>query len=322
MWILLIVFAVCFAVVILVEFALFAPASKELEHTVSRLEGLHSPQNKTTRENIVSVRREERLSTMPWLNEFLRKVNFSGRLSLLLCQAELNWNVGRLLLSTTLLSLLFGYPVYYRTHGFLLSVITAACAGAAPFLYVLRKRDKRFDQMRQFLPEALDLMVAAIRAGHSFSSAMGMASKESPEPIRREFRQCFDEQNYGLELRAALSNLQQRMPIEEVRMIVTALMIQSESGGNLTEILEKVAYLVRENFRLRRQVQVHTAQGRISGWVLTGLPVVIGFLLYLINPKQMSVLWVHPMGRKLMYVAIMMTAIGGILIRKIVRIRI
>ena len=110
---------------------------------------------------------------------------------------------------------------------------------AVPFLYVLRKRSQRFEQMRQFLPEALDLMVSAIRAGHSFSSAMGMASKESPEPVRREFRQCFEEQNYGLELRAALSNLEYRMPIGEVRMIVTAVLIQSESGGNLTEILEK-----------------------------------------------------------------------------------
>jgi tight adherence protein B len=187
---------------------------------------------------------------------------------------------------------------------------------------VIQKRSKRFEQMRQFLPEALDLMNAAIRAGHSFTSAMGMAAKESPEPVRREFRQCFDEQNYGLDLRGALANLHYRMPISEVGMIVTAVLIHSESGGNLTEILDKVAYLIRENFRLRRQVRVHTAQGRMSGWVLAIFPFVLGFLLYLINPTQMRVLWTHPTGRKLMYTGLAMTVVGGLFIRKIVRIRI
>jgi tight adherence protein B len=200
--------------------------------------------------------------------------------------------------------------------------MVAALAGSMPFQYVIRRRNKRFEQMRQFLPDALDLMVAAIRAGHSLSSAMGMAAKECPDPIRKEFRQCFDEQNYGLDLRSALSNLQYRMPIGEVRMIVTAVLIQAESGGNLTEILEKAAYLIRENFRLRRQVQVHTAQGRMSGWVLSFLPVVIGFLLYLINPTHMSLLWTHPTGQKLMYTGVVMTTLGALIIRKIVRIRI
>lgn len=323
MWILAIVFAAFFAAVVLVGSAFSASSSKEFKQTTSRLEAITAPQSGGgASEAGLSVRREERLSMLPWLDELLRKIDFSARLRLLIYQAELTWTVGKLLLWATLLALLFGYPVYLRTGAFLLSSIVAFGAAALPFLYVLRKREKRFEQMRQFLPDALDMMVAAIRAGHSFSSAMGMASKESPEPVRREFRQCFEEQNYGLELRTALSNLQYRMPIGEVRMIVTALLIHSESGGNLTEILEKVAYLIRENFRLRRQVRVHTAQGRMSGWILTVMPLVLGFLLYLMRPAQMSLLWTHPTGRKLMYSALSMTAIGGLLIRKIVRVRI
>ncbi len=221
----------------------------------------------------------------------------------------------------TLLGLSTGTLVYTadRTP---FSQCLVAFAAARSVRFVLRKRKARFEQMRQFLPEALDLMVAAIRAGHSFSSAMAMASKESPEPIRREFRQCFDEQNYGLELRVAMLNLQYRMPIGEVRMIVTAVLIQTETGGNLTEILDNVAHLIRENFRLQQQVRVHTAQGRMSGWILSIMPVVLGFLLYLISPEQISMLWTHPTGRKCMYAGLAMTVIGGLCIRKIVRIRI
>src|SRR5262249_44869201 len=156
----------------------------------------------------------------------------------------------------------------------LIAIPLALLAAAAPFIYVFRKREARFEQMRQALPEALDLMNAGIRAGHSFSSAMSMAAKDSPEPVRKEFRQCFEEQNFGLDFRTALPNLQYGVPSSEIGMLVTAVMIQTESGGNLTEILEKVAYLIRENFRLRRQIRVHTAQGRISGWVLAIMPVV------------------------------------------------
>jgi len=322
MWILVIVFAAFFAALVLAGFGLSARASKEFKETTTRLAALTAPQSAAAREDVYNVRREETLSTLPWLDELLRKLDLSERLRLFMYQADMKSTAGRIILWAVLLALAAGTLVQLRTGAALLAIIVAGCAAATPFLYVLRRRNRRFDQMRQFLPEALDLMAGAIRAGHSIASAMGMVAKESPEPIRREFRQCFDEQNYGLELRAAFSNLQYRMPIGEIRMIVTAVLIQSESGGNLTEILENVAHLVRENFRLRRQVQVHTAQGRMSGWVLTLMPVAIGFLLYLISPAQMSVLWTNPTGRKLMYAAVAMTALGGLMIRKIVRIRI
>jgi tight adherence protein B len=215
-----------------------------------------------------------------------------------------------------------GYPVYLRTGASLLSLFIAGMAGAAPFAYVLHRRSARFDRMRQYLPEALDLMVSAIRAGHSLSSAMGMAANESPEPIRREFRQCFDEQNFGLELRQALLNLSHRVPIHDIRILVTAILIQSDAGGNLTEILDKVAYLIREDFRLQRQVRTHTAQGRLTGWILSLLPPLLGVLLYLVNPDNMSILWKRPEGRAMLYTGTVMTMIGGLIIRRIIRIRI
>jgi tight adherence protein B len=176
--------------------------------------------------------------------------------------------------------------------------------------------------MKQCLPDGLDLMVSAIRAGHSFASALGMASRESLEPVKREFRQSFDEQNFGLDLRVAMTNLAYRVPINDIRMVVTAVIIQKETGGNLTEILEKVAHLIREDFRLQRQVAVHTAQGRLTGGILAFLPVILGIGLYLVNPEHMSLLWRHPIGLRMLQGGVVMMVIGGLLIRRIVRIEI
>jgi tight adherence protein B len=322
MWIVIVTFAAFFIAVILVVSAITAASSKEAKKTLSRLESIAAPQSDIAKEDVLAVRRVDRLSGLAWLDTLLRRIDFSDHLRLTLYQADLKWTVGRLLLVSVLLAVISGLLVQLRTGALLLACMIGIGAGCAPYLYVLRKRASRFDRMRQYLPEALDLMVAAIRAGHSFSSAMGMAAKECPEPIRREFRQCFDEQNFGLELRLALLNLAYRVPIHDVRILVTAVLIQSETGGNLTEILDKVAYLIREDFRLQRQVRVHTAQGRLTGWILSMLPPILGVLLYMVNPEQMSMLWTRPVGQKMLVGSIVMTTIGALLIRKIVRIRV
>jgi tight adherence protein B len=190
--------------------------------------------------------------------------------------------------------------------------------GSAPLVFVLQKRRRRFTQFEQDLPEALDLMVSSLRAGNSLVSAMRLVAHESPDPIGGEFRICFDEQNYGLELRTAMENLVTRVPLQDLRIIVTAILIQKESGGNLAEVLDKASYLIRERFRLRRQVRVHTAQGRLTGWILSLLPVVLGIALYFVSPETISVLWTRSIGVKLLYTAAGMTIAGALIIRKIV----
>jgi len=151
---------------------------------------------------------------------------------------------------------------------------------------------------------------------------MAIVSRESPEPVRGEFRQCYDEQNFGLDLRTAMSNLVHRVPIHDFRIISAAVLIQKETGGNLTEILERVAHLIREDFRLQRQVQVHSAQGRMTGYILAALPLVLGILMYLANPEETSLLWRHPLGLKMLYGSIISTALGTFIIYKIVQVRI
>ena len=162
------------------------------------------------------------------------------------------------------------------------------------------------------------MMVSALRAGHSLIAAMGLVARECPDPIGCEFKTCFEEQNYGLELKAALDNLTTRVPLQDLRIVSTAIMIQKESGGNLAEVLDKTCHVIRERFRLKRQVGVHTAQGRLTGWILTLLPIVLGFVLYLANPVMMSVLWKTPLGIKLLWASSGMLVVGGLIIRQIV----
>jgi tight adherence protein B len=322
MWLLIFVFAAFFLAVAMVAFSIANPRSKEAKQTVSRLESITAPQSRNAQEESQSIRLTDQLSTIPWLDRLLQKGDISERLRLLLYQADLKWTVGRLLLLSASMAFAVGALVLLRTGALLLAFGLGAGAAGVPLLYVLQQRSSRFDRMRLYLPEALDLMNAAIRAGHSLSSAMGMAAKESPEPVRREFRQCYEEQNFGLELRLAFTNLAYRVPIHDIRIVVAAVLIQNESGGNLTEILDRVAHLIREDFRLQGEVRVKTAQGRITGWILSLLPAILGVLLYMAQPEQMSVLWTTEAGRVMLYGSLASTTVGALIIRKIVRIQV
>jgi len=190
--------------------------------------------------------------------------------------------------------------------------------GSLPFAYLLMKRNQRFGKFEQGLPEALELLVGALRVGQSFSAAMSLVARESADPIGSEFRICFDEQNFGLDLRTSLENLISRVPLQDLRIVVTAILIQKESGGNLAEVLDKTAYVIRQRFRLRRQVMVHTAQGRMTGWILTILPIALGVVLYFLSPDTISLLWKRPLGIKLLCGAGGMLAVGSLIIQKIV----
>jgi tight adherence protein B len=147
---------------------------------------------------------------------------------------------------------------------------------------------------------------------------MGLVARETPDPVGIEFKSTFEEQNYGLELKTALDNMLNRVPLQDLRIVCTAIMIQKESGGNLAEVLDKTAHVIRERFRLKRQIKTHTAQGRLTGWILTALPIFLGIGLYFLNPGMMSLLWTRPIGVKLIETAIVMIIIGGLIIRKIV----
>lgn len=312
------VFLGVFVVSVLLLLAGRSGQSQQTEQTIAVLHAALSTSKLSPADQIVDIRKEELLSAVPWLNRWLLQLEVAPRLRTLLYQADLKWTAGGLILMSISCFVIPAYLVYLRTHVVIFSLLIGVLLGAIPFVFVFHKRAQRFNKFEQGLPETLDLMVSALRAGHSLISALDLAASESPDPIGSEFRICFDEQNYGLELKTAMSNMAVRVPLQDLKIVITAILIQKESGGNLAEVFDKAAYVIRERFRLKRQVRVHTAQGRMTGWILSFLPIALGVGLYLINPASMSLLWTRPLGVKLLYASGTMTVIGSLIIRKIV----
>jgi tight adherence protein B len=313
-----VVFFGVFAVMALLMIASGTEASQHAKQVNATLNSALAADIAEKHDSLIDIRKIELLSGIPWLNRKLLKFEVAPLLHNLLHQADLNWTAGALLSGCGVCFAIPALLVNMRFHSVPLSLLVGLLLFPAPFIWVIFKRNKRFNLFQQGLPEALDLMVGALRAGHSLIAAMGLVSRECPEPVGGEFKTCFEEQNYGLELKTALHNMIIRVPMQELRIVSTAIMIQKESGGNLAEVLDKTAHVIRERFRLKRQVGVHTAQGRLTGWILTLLPVVLGVVLYISNPKTMSVLWTDPLGIKLLCASIVMLVIGGLIIRKIV----
>jgi len=200
--------------------------------------------------------------------------------------------------------------------------LSALIAGVLPFLHVMNKRKKRMKRFIQLLPDALDLMSRGLSAGHAFTESLQMVSTEMPEPIASEFRKTYDEQNLGLSLKLALENLVHRVPLLDLRMCVTAIMIQRETGGNLSELLEKVAYTIRERFRIMEDLKTLTLSSRWSAWLLCALPIFLAVYMSVMNPSYMEVMWRDPRGHNLLFVAAVMQLLGMLMVRKIMRIKI
>jgi tight adherence protein B len=198
----------------------------------------------------------------------------------------------------------------------------AAIGFAVPFVYLNVKRSRRLRTFEEHFPEALDLIARALKAGHAFVTGLKMVSDEMEEPVGPEFRITFDEQNFGLPLKDALENLTLRIPSLDVRFFATAVLIQRETGGNLSEILENLAHVVRERFKILRQVRVYTAHGRMTGYVLLALPAVLCVALSFINPDHMNLLFRERVGQMLLMTAIVMQFIGYIWIRQVVKIEV
>lgn len=317
--VLMLVFAGVFVVIALLLAATGTGASQQTKQVLATLNSALAADRPDAHDELVDLRKDELLSAVPWINRLLLKLELAPRLRSLLYQADLKWTAGGLLLMSAAAGLIPAYLVYLRTGQAGFAFLLGLALAWTPFGYVRHKRTQRFNKFEQALPEALDLMVSALRSGHSLMSALGLVANEAPDPIGGEFRVCCDEQTYGLALRTAMDNLITRVPIQDLRIVVTAILIQKESGGNLAEVLDKASRVIRERFRLKRQVRVHTAQGRLTGWILSFLPVVLGLGLYLVNPKTMSLLWTREIGIKLLYAATGMTIVGGLIIRKIVR---
>jgi len=210
------------------------------------------------------------------------------------------------------LAMLLAFPIWPAV------MLAAVVAGALPYLYVRRKANRRFAGFEEQLPEAIDLIGRAMRAGHPLSAGLKMVSEEAPEPIAGEFRRVFEEQRFGMPFEEAILGLADRVALIDVRILVTAILVQREVGGNLAEVLDKIAYVIRQRFTIRRQLLVYTAQGRFSGIVLSLLPIAVGSALFFINREYVMTLFLDPIARYFLILAVILQILGYLWIRKII----
>jgi len=292
--------------------------SRTTQQALATLDSALKTESQEKRQLAMNLKKNENLSSIPWLNKRLKSLEITPYLRKILSQAALPWSAGRLLTMMLALFVIPAFTVAQYVDSLPIALGVGVLLGLAPLGWVLFKRGRRFTAFEKGLPEALDLMVSGLRAGHSLLAAMALVARECEEPIGPEFKLCFEEQNYGLEMKAALDNLLVRVPLQDMKIVSTAIMIQKESGGNLAEVLDKASNIIRERFRLKRQIMVHTAQGRLTGLILALLPVVLGVGIYFVDPGMISILWHRDIGIKLLWTAVGMTILGGFVIWKIV----
>jgi tight adherence protein B len=270
----------------------------------------------------VVLARNELMSEIPVLNQLLLRVQTALHLKRLLDQADLHITPSRLIMFSAMAGILAFAAVSVLTISLPLIILGGVFAASLPFIHVWWKRKKRFESFLELLPDALELISRALGAGHAFSEALLMVSQEMPDPIGGEFRKTYEEQNLGLSLKLALENLTERIPLLDLRMCVTAILIQRETGGNLGEILEKVAYTIRERFRIMGDLKTLTTSSRLSAWLLCGLPIFVAIAVTYMNPDYMAVLWKDPRGHYLIAAALFMQITGMLIVKKILNIKI
>jgi tight adherence protein B len=258
--------------------------------------------------------------TLPDVDRLILRTAAGPRLTQLVQQAGVRITPGAVLAASVGAGLVVALAAAIFVRQRYAPLLAAPIGLAAPFVWLAHRRTARLNRFEEQFPEALDLMGRAIRAGHAFQTAMGMAADELPAPVGPEFKATFDQQNFGLPVADALRSLSERVPLLDVRFFVTAVLIQRDTGGNLAEILDNLAHVVRERFKIRRQVRVHTAHGRFTGYVLMALPAALGVALSFINPEHMNLLFREHMGQVMLVCAIVMQTIGFIWIRQVIKI--
>lgn len=260
-------------------------------------------------------------STIPAFDQFLRHNRAAINLQLLIEQCDLKWTVGRVVFITLLMVCLGAAVGNWWIAPGLLGWLPGLALGFVPYLYLLRKRAHRTRRFAELLPEAIDLISRGLRAGQALPATIETVAKESDDPLRSEFRRAADEQSFGLPFREAMLNLSRRVPVRDLQFLVTAVLVQKETGGNLAQILDKTSHVIRERVRVAGQVRIRTAQGRFTGGLLIGLPFVTFFGMNLLHPGYGKVLFEDPFGQKMVTLAVIGMVVGILMIRKIVNIK-
>ena len=270
----------------------------------------------------LALLRDEMLSQIPALDTLLRRSGWISRMQTTLSQADLDMRAGNFLGLCLGTGAAAGLLVLLASGSAVFGWTAVLLGTFFPYSYASYRRSKRFQKFEELFPEAIDTLARAVRAGHAFTTAVEMISTEVAEPVSSEFRKLFEEQKFGLPVRDALMNLTERMPLVDVKFFVTAVMLQRETGGNLAEILDNLSYVIRERFKIMRQVRVYTAQGRLTMMLLMGLPPVIVITMLVANPSFIRPLFADPIGHTLIVAGITLQTLGYFVIRRIIQIQV
>jgi tight adherence protein B len=270
----------------------------------------------------VALLRDEQLSQIPALDVFLRRSERVSAIQVMLAQGDTNMRAGNFLALCAIISAVAGLAAFIWSGKGPVAWAAMLVGFLLPYSYASYRRNKRFEKFEELFPEAIDTLARAVRAGHAFTTAIEMIASEVAEPVCGEFRKLYEEQKFGMPVRDALINLTERVPLVDVKFFVTAVMLQRETGGNLAEILDNLSYVIRERFKIQRQVRVYTAQGRLTMALLMGMPPVIVTVMLLVEPAFIRPLFSDPIGHTLLVAGITLQTIGYFVIRKIIKIQV
>lgn len=279
------------------------------------------PKDLVKTRRITLMKEVEHLSSVPAIhNLLLQRESLVAPLKTLIEQSGLKVTVSVLVLAAGCLALIAYLLATVLVGSKFFGVLAAAAVGYLPFLFVQFKRDKRVGQFEELFPEALDLLTRSMRAGHAFTTGLAMVAEELPQPIAGEFKLLYDRQNYGLPLEEALRDFGQRVPLLDAKFFVTAVITQRDAGGNLSEVLDNLASVIRERFTVKRTVRAKSAHGRMTGWILALMPPSLALALFVISPSSMKLLFEDPIGVRMIIGALVLQLIGTLVIRRIVNI--
>lgn len=289
---------------------------------VGRLKGRMTGTASTTQAFNLGDLRKEAPKAAGALGRAFARMSFTERLQTVLEQANVSWSASQLLVNLTLISTILLATLVALRLPIFAGLGAAAAVYVLPILFLVFRRRRRLNKLIQQLPDVFELLGQALRAGHSLASGMQVVATELPEPAGTEFGRVFHEQNLGLKVEDALVNLANRMDLLDVRLFVTAVLIQRQTGGDLAEVLDKISGVIRDRIKLHGTVKALTAEGRLSGYVLLALPFVVFLVMIKINYDYAKVLWAHPTGQMMALIAVISMIMGWVMIKKIVNIKV
>jgi tight adherence protein B len=316
---------IIFLFFLFLTYALFLLASRKADAREQRLEERVAEalreSDSGSFEGEIRITRDDSIGGNPTINRLLSSLDFVKRLDLMIKQADVHTTVSRLL-GFSLVAGLMGALAASTVVNSIGVVVFALVAAAVPILHVAWKRKQRLHTFNAQLPDTLDLLSRSLSVGHAFSEALNQVGTEMPDPIAAEFRITFEEQKLGLSIKMALDRLTERIPLMDLRLCVTAMHIQRETGGNLAEILEKVSQTIRERYKIMEDFRTMTTASRLSGWILCALPFLLVFVLTVFNPDYMSVLIHDQRGHYVIAFALVWQMFGMLLIKKFLSIKV